>query len=145
MSEPKWLREGQVRRKLTSPVLQDEVAPKKIQKAVREQEDRVARAMGGRRMPASGSLPFLKGDVDNGIFKSECKLTVRKQLSLKAAWFEKITREARLADRRPALTFQLLDPPPGVSRDWVCIPVDDFGRLLQGAGVKAGLNARSDT
>ena len=96
----------------------------------KQQETRVAKRTGGLRTPASGSLPFAKGDVDGSITLIECKTTGKKSLRIEQKWLAKISREAALKHRTPALTISFPDMADDVDQDWVMIPVGFFRSLL---------------
>lgn len=63
----------------------------------KRQEDKVAKAVGGKRQPNSGATTWQKGDVKNKNFLIECKTTTaehKKSFSIKEEWLEKIREEA---------------------------------------------------
>lgn len=137
MTRQKWLEDDQPRKKAQPPMLRDGSIHQVVRKAVDRQETRVADAIGGRRTPASGSMPGRKGDGDTAVFKNECKLSVVKgSMKLKKQWFEKISKEARLVEKKPMLAIELIDVEPGVERDWVCVTLTDMEWLLRQAGLK---------
>ena len=57
----------------------------------KEQEKRVAKAVGGKRTANSGATAFSKGDVRTDLFLLECKTCTepRKSISIKKEWFDK--------------------------------------------------------
>lgn len=140
MTRQKWLEgEDKPRKKAQPPMLRDGSIHQVVRRAVDAQETRVADAIGGRRTPASGSMPNRKGDGDTAVFKNECKLSVVKgSMKLKKEWFAKISREARLVEKKPMLAIELVDAEPGVAKDWVCVTLDDMEWLLRLAGLKKG-------
>ena len=84
----------------------------------------------------------LAGDVD-GVeahifeFLVECKRTEKQSLSLKAAWLDKITREARVQPgRSPALAIQFENLKDAES-DWVAIPRSTLVKMLELLGADA--------
>jgi hypothetical protein len=110
-------------------------------KPKRHEED-VAKGLGGRRRPGSGSKPGMKGDVA-GVqlgdidFLIECKTTEGASLSVQGAWLNKITTEAGPA-RSPALAIrfqfktlqEIATPHQKIAEtDWVAIPMSVFKRM----------------
>lgn len=68
---------------------------KRLRKTATQQEDRIARDIGGRRQPASGALDAFKGDVRKvGIHRIEAKFTYSKSYKLERSTLEKIEYEA---------------------------------------------------
>ena len=61
-----------------------------------KQEKKVARAIGGRQTPNSGSTPYIKGDVFTEQFLIECKTVTKpqKQFTIKKEWITKNREEA---------------------------------------------------
>ena len=66
------------------------------------QEDRVAKAVGGKRVANSGATTFRKGDVNSNLFCIECKTAVtrKKSMSILEEWITKLKEEA-FAMRKP--------------------------------------------
>jgi len=108
------------------------------------QEERVARRLGGKRVRGSGASFFSKADVRDVTvedsdavsgFLVECKQTIHKSLSIKRAWLEKITDEARAVQKEPALAIQIRGKEGGLvggcDDDWVMIPARIFAELLK--------------
>ena len=62
----------------------------------KQQEKRVAKAVGGKRVANSGATMFGKGDVNTSKFLIECKTCTepRKSFTLKQEWFDKNKEEA---------------------------------------------------
>ena len=87
-----------------------------------KQENRLAEKSGGRRQPASGALPFAKGDVITGELLIEAKATSKKSLSVKKSWLEKITMEAERVQRVPCLAIHFDDANNFTEEDWACVP-----------------------
>ena len=88
----------------------------------RKQEARVAKRSGGRIQPASGATMFRKGDVTAGEFLIEAKSTDADSLGVKRKWLEKISDEARVVGKTPALAVTFASVPFGVEKDWVMVP-----------------------
>ena len=104
------------------------------------QEERLARAVGGRKQPGSGSSIYAKGDVkersseahDPNRFLWECKQTIHKSLSIKGEWLDKISKEAIAAGLEPALSIEIKGMESNVAeRDWVVLPLSVFKRLCE--------------
>lgn len=94
-------------------------------------EDRIAKAVGGRRVPGSGSSMFAKGDVNEDSFLIECKLTEAGSLRVKQSWLEKITSEAEAQGKMPALAIEIQGGDRRLAeRDWIAVPRSVFRRLL---------------
>ena len=102
------------------------------QKKSRDQEERVAKLVGGRRQPGSGSLPIpgFKGDVKEDSFLFEAKRTDAKSLRIKAEWLMKIEAEAEALGKFPALSIEIGGMSPLVERDWCLIPMSVLKILL---------------
>lgn len=62
----------------------------------KQQEKKVARAVGGNRVANSGATAFSKGDVRTNSFLLECKTCTepRKSFTMKKEWFDKNKEEA---------------------------------------------------
>ena len=62
----------------------------------KRQENKVAKAVGGKRTANSGATTFSKGDVRTNSFLIECKTCTdaRKSFTLKKEWFDKNKEEA---------------------------------------------------
>jgi hypothetical protein len=72
-------------------------------------ERRIAKLLGGRRIPLSGSLSFMPGDVITDKFLVECKLrgsSGKKQIAIEKTWLTKIEKEARSQNKIPLLIFK---------------------------------------
>lgn len=141
------------RRKLTKlpPLLQVETNNAKRvshHQLPKQQEKDVAKAVGGRRRPASGALPFLKGDVDrddSGFpLLIECKRSSGKSIRLEASFLAKITTEALMEGKYPALAIQFdgsvmqdmsqAGRQMSASTDWIAIPLSTFSAILEALG-----------
>lgn len=97
----------------------------KGQKESRKHEDRLAKAIGGQRVAASGAFWSRKGDVRSKDLLVEHKWTGKASVSVKAAVLEKIVTEAILDGRTPVLGFHLN------GEDYVMLTEDDFLELRQ--------------
>lgn len=70
-------------------------------------EKRLAKAMGGKRTPASGAFWSMKADVRTSDELIEHKWTGKKQFTIKSDVLIKIVREAILDGRMPVFGFHL--------------------------------------
>ena len=102
------------------------------QKKSRDQEERLAKRIGGRRQPGSGSLPIpaFKGDVKEDNFLFEAKRTDAKSLRIKAEWLMKIEAEAEALGKFPALSIEIGGTPLLAEKDWCLIPLSTLKILL---------------
>lgn len=71
------------------------------------QEKSIARDMGGRRTPGSGSQDHSKGDVKTEEFLVEAKQTISTSYSLKLATWRAIKHQAIRANKEPAMVIEL--------------------------------------
>lgn len=62
----------------------------------KQQENKVAKALGGYRQANSGATPFRKGDVVTEQFLIECKTHMKpmKSMTIKEEWLYKLREEA---------------------------------------------------
>lgn len=90
-------------------------------------EKRLAKAIGGQRVAASGAFWSRKGDVRNADMLIEHKWTGKKSFSLKAEVLKKILLEATLAGRLPVLGIHL------DGDNYVVLTEDDFLELWEEA------------
>lgn len=104
---------------------------KRARKRVSEQEEEGARIIGGRRHVGSGALSDLKSDASSAEWQQEAKSTKHKSFGLKLEILEKITREARVQDKKPMVFLRFTDIPDDMSveSDWVVIPKSVFEEL----------------
>lgn len=78
-----------------------------MQRMSDRQEKRTAAAHGGRVTPRSGAGWVHKGDVSTEDEVIECKATGKTQITIKAAWLEKVFGEAVRKLKRPVLEIEL--------------------------------------
>jgi len=72
-------------------------------------ERRIARLFQGKRIPLSGSLSSMPGDVITDRFLIECKLrgsSGKKQIAIEKVWLKKIEKAAHIQNRIPLLVFK---------------------------------------
>lgn len=101
-----------------------------------EQERRVARRTGGKRVRGSGASMYSKGDVrdvsgGDVTFLVECKQTIHASISVQWRWLQKITEEALAQQSEPALSIEIKGGKDDAvtDRDWVLIPLRTFNLL----------------
>lgn len=143
-----------MKRKLSKlpPLLQDEAEQERRsthRQLPRAQEKGVARAIGGRKQPGSGSFWEHKGDArrdDQGFpLLVECKReSGKKSIPLKVEHLTKITNEALGEGKHPALALQFdRSVVDGVARargqlaaeaDWIAVPLSTFRAMLEALG-----------
>lgn len=114
------------------------------QRRPRRQEEKVAKATGGRRQPGSGAFDTLKGDTSSDDFLVECKRSKgKKSIRLEAKWLVKIYSEAYADAKFPAIDIQFdesvidevardSDKMP-CDNDWIAVPLNVFQLLLEKA------------
>jgi Holliday junction resolvase len=107
----------------------------------RRHEERLAKAVGGRRVPASGAFWSQKGDVRSADLLIEHKWTGKLTLTLKAQVLEKIMTEAVLEGRTPVLGVYLN------GKNYVVLDEEDFldlRRRLAHEEERAGLETTGE-
>lgn len=78
--------------------------PKKKSK---KQEKRIAREVGGKQTPGSGSRWNAKGDVKTSSLLIEAKTTTHRSFSVTSTILDKISEEAVLCGRTPVLSVEI--------------------------------------
>jgi hypothetical protein len=106
-----------------------------------EQENRLAKRFGGKRVGGSGANYHSKGDVRDVYvrdkeFLIEAKQTKKASISVKWDWLKKISREAEDNNCEPALAIEIKggEFDSTTDRDWVMIPArvfEEFRRLTK--------------
>lgn len=128
---------------------------KKSYKRSKQQEERVADKLGGKRVSGSGAGRVQtgasssgikaggaragveeksnKGDVTSKALLTEAKSTSNLSMSVKMAWLEKIYAEAVSEDKTPglAISFERRSEWPGFPQDWVAVPAEWLYEQLQ--------------
>lgn len=89
----------------------------------RKQEGRLAKAVGGLNVPASGAFWHRKGDVRSDDLLIEAKTTEKKSYSLVGTVWDTIRREALLDGRTPVLAISIQ------GRNLVVLDEEDFLEL----------------
>jgi len=123
---PKWLRENQDFSSKT--------------KKSKKHENRIATALGGKRLPASGAKRYTKwlpssvtagADVGTPTLHIEAKRAEpdTKSIGVTREWLRKVTEGSDRVMKTPAmvLTFEL---PKGFEEDWLLLPLSVARRLL---------------
>jgi hypothetical protein len=123
---------------------------KKTLKQSQDQEERIARKLGGKTQGGSGAgrLPTRpggrvtkarsgsrKGDVEMELLLAEAKTTSKASISVQQRYLTKITREAHLALKSPAFVISFPVMPDDVPNDWICVSVDWLAELMRKAGI----------
>lgn len=95
-------------------------------------EKKLAKAIGARLTPASGSLDSAKGDMLVGEFLLEAKSTINNSITLDRDFFIKIAHEAKYKGKTPALAVSFVtgDGSPKSDGEWICVPRFVFESLL---------------
>ena len=95
-------------------------------------EKKTAKRLGGKTRPGSGAVAGAKGDILLSEFLVENKSTEHASISLKLAWLEKISVEAREEGKAPALSIQFVDKQGNSKKRgrWVLIPESEFQEML---------------
>ena len=99
----------------------------------RAQEDRVAKAIGGKVNANSGATGFYKGDVRTKYFLVECKTSIKpvKSISIKKDWIDKLQEEKfSMGKNRIAIGFDF-----GDGEDYFIIDkrsFQEYNRMLEG-------------
>jgi len=104
---------------------------KSVKQIANETEARLAKDLGGRTVPASGALDGAKGDVSTADFLIDSKQTGAASIIVSAKQLNKITKEAREANRKPALKLQLEGIQLGVAKEWMLIPLHVFKEITR--------------
>lgn len=108
-----------------------------------KEEGRIAKKLGGRRLPRSGGLPWtpmdrkiatgltVGGDVETGELLVEHKRVAPhvKSVSIKRDWLKKVTEGAHGTMKYPAMVLTFKDP-KGHEEDWMLMPMSLAERIL---------------
>lgn len=97
---------------------------------------KVQAGSGSGRIPArAGRVTKLrvgrKGDVSTDLLLLECKVTDKASISIKQAHLIKITREAKLVMKSPAMVISFPVMPDDTDSDWVLISMDVYKKLTE--------------
>lgn len=99
----------------------------------KKSEKKVAKRMGARLHPNSGSMRGGKSDASLGSFRLEMKSTMTQCMMLEMAWLVKIAQEALAHGQTPAVVMSFVDahgtPRMGHYAEWVVMPMVTFQEL----------------
>jgi len=98
---------------------------------VNDHEQDLADRLGGMRQPNSGALVQHKGDVILEKFLLDSKETEAAVINVTGHDLTKITREADGERKLPGLVLTIRRVPATVEKEWVCIPISVFARMLE--------------
>lgn len=104
--------------------------------AGRRSEKKVAKSLHAQLKPASGAMAGAKGDMATKDFLIEAKSTTNDSISIKHDWLGKISQEAMMEGRDPALSvrFTRADGRAINYGDWMMIPRELFEELMEARG-----------
>jgi len=101
-------------------------------------EHRIAKELGGKRLPRSGGIAWSKSDATtlggdvNGkdVFVEHKRVEENtKSISIKRDWMAKVTEGAKRAKKIPALVVTW-EKPSGFEQDWILLPLPIAKRML---------------
>ena len=84
-------------------------------------ERRVARLLGGQRIPGSGSLGEV-GDVKTDEFLVSCKRTTLQSRKFGADIID-VWQQAESSPRSPAVVYEFTSLPEHIEKDWALVPL----------------------
>jgi hypothetical protein len=109
-------------------------------KKAKRHEKNLAKSVGGRRLPASGALPFSRrdrntaaADVRSDSILYQHKGTERDSLGVQRDWLFELCIEAKRRSLDPALVI-LFEKETRCPKEWVAVPMEVFQRLLANQG-----------
>lgn len=94
-------------------------------KRSRAQEVRIAKDLTGNRVPGSGAVPGLDGDVRSADWLVECKTTKHRSFSLTLKDWLKIRGEAGLSMRKPLMMLEI------AGEEFAVLSKEDFLQLIK--------------
>lgn len=97
--------------------------PSKRSKRSRKGERELAKRLGGRPEPASGSLLCSGGDVALDDFQLDRKATGRKSIGVSIKMLQKIENDAAVHGKEPGLVLVFENMPRGFYDEWLVIPL----------------------
>lgn len=112
-------------------------------KRAKKNENRIAKAFGGRRIRGSGNRRWLRsedsttdqGDVTTPDFHIEHKHTIKDSISLKKSWLREVEAGARRRAKDSALVLTFEAENAKERDDYVVVPLSVFERLMRVAGL----------
>ena len=97
------------------------------------QEEATADRLGGSVQRGSGATENHKGDVKTRDWLVENKTTEHASMSVKGSWLEKISGEARIAGKDPAVEIEIRGiTDPLTEKQWVMVPASVFAEMASG-------------
>jgi hypothetical protein len=99
-------------------------------KIANKHEKDVAKRSGGRRVPGSGNILGMPGDVADERFRRECKATHGGGTSIQAKWVKKISAEALAINKIPLIELRLEGQQEPTPKDWVMLPAHEFQNIM---------------
>lgn len=100
-------------------------------KISKKHEKDTADRFGGKRVPGSGNISGMPGDVTDTTFLHECKATKGGGTQIQASWVKNISTQALAKNRIPLLQLRFEKQEEPTPKDWVMLPVMDFLALLE--------------
>lgn len=100
-------------------------------KISKKHEKDIAKKFGGKRIPGSGNISGMPGDVSDVTFLHECKATKGGGTQIQAGWVRNISTQALAKNKIPLLQLRFEKQEDPTPKDWVMIPVIDFLGLLE--------------
>jgi len=88
-------------------------------------ERKVAKILGGKRIPSSGAAPGFKGDVEHPLFFIECKWGKHIPKTI-IEWYLKAKEQAKKESKIPIVVMK----PKGKHEEYVVISLTDFAKLF---------------
>lgn len=106
-------------------------------KRSKKHEDRLAKKLGGKRLPRSGGLAWSRwdkttaqGDLKTKELHLEHKRTDAASMSVKREWLDKVSDGARRTAKDPGLLITFESQGKN-AEDWIMIPLELFQRLMK--------------
>lgn len=95
-------------------------------------ENRLQKVVRSKVTPNSGALPNIsqKGDLQDGLFVWQAKLTEKDNFKLTSDVIVEICRQASLNSKWPAIVLTLEALPKHIEKDWVVLPANVFQDLI---------------
>lgn len=117
---------------MSNPYL-DRVAAAGTNAHGKKSEKRLAKQIGAKLHPNSGSTPGAKSDASLQSYRMEMKSTVTQVMVVEMAWLVKIAKEALDHGQTPVVTLAFVDahgrPRMQHYAEWVAIPLVTFQEL----------------
>lgn len=100
-------------------------------KISKKHEKDIAAKFGGRRVPGSGNILGMPGDVKDQLFLHECKATKGGGTQIDANWLRNVSQQATDIGRIPLLELHFAKQTAPSHKNWVMMPVLDFLAILE--------------